>query len=358
MDSNIQKSLEGAKAHFYSLRLVECYNILRRYFDRLPFKPEKEHAEYIGMFARVLAELGKEYDLKFYLEELERHYEKVKSPAISYQLAVVYSYLSEPKMESARRIFENIIRDPEAKEYQAKAKMMLADYYNRKSDFVACRLLVESIQEPQDPTLRLLLEIWRSVVLRNEKKLPEAETKLEKIFSQVSAKTNWYVYFSAKVVLSMVLMDKGEKSKAKMIADELRSLFQGRHFKSVSLQMAELEKHLCEDSPLGPVRFIAGDGECTFVYQSKVLVLKRKTPSEKLLSLLIQKRFIDKTNIVKNLFAREYNGEQDDKLIYYHVHTLRKRLKSVGLPPGAILNEKDGYRWLPRVEALGGNCEP
>ena len=72
MGPKLHTQLEEAKACFYSWRLVEAYNILRRYFDRLPFQPEPEHAEYIGLFVRTLAELGKDYELKFYVTELER----------------------------------------------------------------------------------------------------------------------------------------------------------------------------------------------------------------------------------------------------------------------------------------------
>ena len=59
METKIQKELEKAKEYFYQLKLAEAYSILRRYFDRLPFKPEPQHGEYMGMFIRVLSELGK-----------------------------------------------------------------------------------------------------------------------------------------------------------------------------------------------------------------------------------------------------------------------------------------------------------
>ena len=134
MDSKNHKLLEKAKVYFYSWRMLEAYNIYRRYFDRLPFAPEKEHAEHIGLFVRILFELGKEFELKFYLSELERHYEKSKAPFIAYTLGVVYSYSGQLKMEAARSLFEGIVKDPNAKSYHPRAKMMLADYYQRKND--------------------------------------------------------------------------------------------------------------------------------------------------------------------------------------------------------------------------------
>ena len=72
MEEKSSKELEKAKEHFHKGKLLEAYNILRRYYDRLPFKPEKAHAIYIGMFMRVLSELGKRNELNFYMLALEK----------------------------------------------------------------------------------------------------------------------------------------------------------------------------------------------------------------------------------------------------------------------------------------------
>jgi DNA-binding winged helix-turn-helix (wHTH) protein len=69
--------------------------------------------------------------------------------------------------------------------------------------------------------------------------------------------------------------------------------------------------------------------------------------------LLAKKRVIDKAHIVKALYDRHYQGEQDDKLIYYHIHSLRKRLKDIGLGLDAIEIDSGGYRLVPRVERIG-----
>src|SRR5687768_15731174 len=117
MESKNQKQLEEAKALFYAWRLVEAYNIFRRYFDRLPFKPERAHAEYIGMFVRTLVELGKDYELKFYVAELERWHEKARLPEIAYPLAFVYYHLTPPRFEASRALFESIVKDPTARDF-------------------------------------------------------------------------------------------------------------------------------------------------------------------------------------------------------------------------------------------------
>lgn len=258
MDLKTQKYLEEAKTHFYSWRLVESYNILRRFFDRLPFKPELEHAEYIGMFARVMMELGKEHELKFYLGELERLNETLESPAISYSLAVVYTYLTPPKMEKAKTILEAIVRAPEAREFQTKAKMMLADYYARLDDFASCRAIIESMEEPSDLTLRLLLDIWRANILRSEKKFDEALARLRTVLAEVSVESNWYAYFSARVIEALTYMDKNAIEQASQIVIELRSIFGRRHFKTLQVQLAEIDQMLKNHLEINVLKFQPG----------------------------------------------------------------------------------------------------
>ena len=112
MESKIHKQLEEAKSHFYAWRMLDAYNILRRFFDRLPFQPDPRHAEYIGIFVRVLGELGRTSELKFYVATLERHYERNKNPVIGYALIVVYMNLSEARPESAKKLCDELLRMP------------------------------------------------------------------------------------------------------------------------------------------------------------------------------------------------------------------------------------------------------
>jgi hypothetical protein len=326
MDSKIRKNLEQAKAQFYSLHLIEAYNIFRRYFDRLPFQPEPEHAEYIGMFARILAELGKEYDLNFYLGELERLHDKLRDPAIAYQLAVVYAYLSEPRLETSRKLLDKIIRDPKAKELHAKAKMMLADYYDRiQHDLAACRKLIESIGEVSDPSLSILVDIWKAKISRDENNFAESEKIILGVLSRVTPAQNWYAYFSARVVQALLFIKRGTPLEARQIIDEIRELFQGRHFKSVMIQIESLEKLIQQDQALSTLKLLCDETNTVLCYENKSLSLNGKSPSDRLLVLLAKRGYLDKAFIVKSLYSRTYDSERDDKLIYYHVHSLRKR---------------------------------
>ena len=51
----------------------------------------------------MLLELGKDFELKFYMKELERHFEASKSPEIGYALGVVYVFSPEPRVEASMR---------------------------------------------------------------------------------------------------------------------------------------------------------------------------------------------------------------------------------------------------------------
>ncbi len=355
MDQRTRNSLEQAKAYVFSCRIHEAYNIFRRYFDRLPFAPEEGHAEYIGLFVRVLFELGKDFELKFYLNELEKLYETRRSPLVAYPLGVVYSYSGVEKREAARQIFDDIIRDPAAKPFHPKARMMLADYYLNKDDLLSCRMLIDSIEVPSgDAIVDRLVAIWKAVVLRREKKLEAARDTILALLETFTLDDDWYSYFSAKLVLGMIFIEMADMDRARAIVAEVRQLFDGKRLKMVQYQLEQLEALLAEKTGLGKIRLVANEDGNVCTYANKSLPLSGKSPSERLLLLLIKRGFLDKAIIVKSLYDRHYDPEHDDKLIYYHVHALRKRLRSIGLPPEAIESEGSGYRLLPEVEWVQG----
>ncbi len=353
MNQKINSQLLEARDHYYALRLVEAYNILRRYFDRIPFQVDKEHAEYVGMFVRTLTELGKTHELKFYVAELERHYEKTSDPAIGYALAMVFRSLPDPRSESARKLFEDVIRHPDAGPYRTKAKMMLAHYYDWKnSDTAACRQLIDSIEEPEDPSVRLLWKIWQAKILRDEKKFEDAERLLKLVLDSATPEADWYAHYSAKVVLAILYLKRDDLENASRVVSEVRRLFDGKNFKSLRIQMEELEKQLREKSSVGVVQFTPREDGAVFSYQNRELKLKPHSPAEKLLTLMIRRRVLDKEGIVRQLYDRDYNGLEDDRLIYYHIHALRKRLQTIGIPGEAIATDEEGYRFVPKVETV------
>lgn len=352
MDSKIHKQLEEARELFYSRRLVEAYNILRRFYDRLPFEHREEHAEYIGMFARVLAELGKENDLKFYLSELERLYEKHRSPGLGYQLGFLYRYLPKPRSEEAKRLFEEVLRNPAATQFHVKSKLMLANYYDEKNDVGTCRQILDSIKEVPDNDTRLLVEIWRAKVLRDEDRLPESEKRLQDLIASLELPRDWYACFSAQLILANLYLRQKKFQEAEVLIVKIRETFENKRFKMMSVQLAGLEKKIAEARHPSELQLKLNDEDATLSYENKNLVLRIDTPSDKLLMLLAKKGFLDKAFIVKNLFQKSYNGESDDKLIYHAVHQARKRLQSVGIPKDAVESIDNGYRFVPKVRIL------
>lgn len=353
MDSKIHKQLEEAKTLFYSHRLVEAYNILRRFYDRLPFEQRPEHAEYIGMFARVLAELGKENDLRFYLSELERLYDQHRSPALGYQLGFVYTYLRDAKPEAAKRLFEEILKNPEAKQYHVKAKLMLADYYDSvQNDVGTCRQIIDSIKEVDVPELQVLVDIWRAKILKDEGQLAAAEAKLKELLPKIDIQRGWYAYYSAQLVLANLYLKEKRFQDAEGLIAEVRRIFENKRFKSMLEQFAVLEKRIAEARQPAELQLKINEEEMSLAYESKSLLLDSDTPADKFLMLLAKKGYLDKAFIVKNLFQKSYNGEQDDKLIYHAVHQARKRLQSVGIPKDAVESVDSGYRFVPKVRII------
>jgi len=355
MDPKIQNSLAEARTHAHALRFVEAYNLFRRYFDRLPFQPEESHAEYISLFVRILFELGRDFDLKFYLQELEKIYDRTGSSWAAYSLAVVYSYSDTPKGEATRTLLEEVIRDPRAKALHPKARLMLADYYLGKGDVAACRAHVDSVVFPTgDLHLDGLVEVWRGVVLRREGRLGEARHLLASVIARYPAGEYWYVYFSARLIQAMVLVDLDRMEEAKEVIHETREIFSKHRFKLVQQQLEKLEALVAEKTSMGKLRLVKDEAGGVCWYADRQIRLREGAPSERLLLLLIRKGFLDKAIIVKSLYDRHYDAGHDDKLIYYHVHTLRKRLRALGLPPEAIENDGKGYRLVPEVEMVEG----
>ena len=348
-----QKQLIQAEEHFYNCRLVEAYHIFRRYFDRIPFKIEEDHAKFIGMFIRTLTELGKTNELNFYVSALEAHYKKNQSAVIGFPLAMVYYSLPEPSFEAAKTIFEKITLDPAAKDYVARSKMMLACYYDwKKKDLGLCRRLIFSI-ETDEPQLKNLVDIWKIKILKDEKKLVEAEELLTSVLRNIDRDAQWYPYYCVKIIEGSLSLEKGDFKKTREIVQHVRELYDQRQFKSLKTQLEDLERRIREKSEVGVMTVeFDEDNQIKFIYESRSLKLKKFSPSETLLSLFTKKGFLDKELIINALYSRGYAGADDDRLVYYHIHALRKRLKGIGLPDASITNEEAGYRFHPKVELV------
>jgi tetratricopeptide (TPR) repeat protein len=342
---NEQKAqLDAAQEHFYNLRFVEAYHILRRFFGRLPFQPEPDHAQLMGIFARVLSELGKSSELKFYMPFLEDWYERSKDPAMGYALAVLYRSLPDPRPEMVRKVLEEVLAGDCEKSYRAKAKMMLAHYYEwAKNDLVTCRAVIETIEEPEDPKLHTLWLIWRAKILRDQSRFDEAQAELDRVLASVNMETDWYGYFSAAVIQAGILTGRGQRAEALKVVAKVRAIFEDRNLKTLKVLMDELEERVKKRPEPPTVRFRRDAKRSTLSHGRGAVAFKRGTPAESVLALLVQKGMASKQTLVEEALGRPYGGMRDDKLIYHHVHSLREKFRELKLPEDVLVLEEDGY---------------
>lgn len=342
--------LDSAREHFYALRFVEAYHVLRRFFDRLPFQPEPDHAEFMGIFARVLSELGKTSELKFYQPILENWYFRTKDGQMGYALAVLYRYLPEPRPESVRKTLEEVLSAPCSDGYRARAKMLLAHYYEwAKNDLVMCRAVIESIEEPGDPNLKTLWLIWRAKILRDQNRFGEALEVLDRVFHSITVDSDWYGFFSAEVILAGILAAKGDRAGALKVVEEVRALFEKKNFKALKILTDELEERVTR-RPAPPAVRIRQDARRSLVWFGKGRAsFKRGTPTERMLDLLVREGAATKKNLVERALNRPYVSGRDDKIVYHHVHTLRSKLREISLPEDVLVLEGEGYRFQATV---------
>lgn len=342
----IHSQLVVARDLFYSWRLVEAYAVLRRYFDRIPFKPEPEHAEYIGIFVRTLAEIGKQDELHFYLAELEKHHLKESSPCIAYQLAIISIHLREPNFKNAISLLTPLLSDPDVN-LQTKAKMALAHCYASSEQTEKCRPLIDSIHPPSDPPLLHLYWIWQAHVFRYEKQYLLAQQKVLQILEVVTEKEDWYAFFSAKLLEILLALDLHELQKARVTLEHLRAIFHGRNFKTVQIHLKEVEYKILELSDHQKVTLIEHSEGYLLQCQNGSLSLNHTNQLERLLIELAKKGFLSKKEIIETFHQRPYHPS-DDGRIYSIIHSLRKKLYE-HLGHRAILNESPGYRFCPAV---------
>lgn len=351
MESKIKIDLEKAKTLFYSWRLLEAYQIFRRYYDRLPFKPEPEHAEYIGMFTRTLLELGKDWELKFYMGELEKLYKQSKSVDVGYQLAHVYMYSNPPQLKDARALFESLL--PQAKsriDIQHKARICLAYCYDvLDRDTASVKKLVDSITGPIDPNIALIVEVWRAKTMAQNGKTKESESHLLDILSKTDVNQDWYGHFVAKHMLGLTYLAQSEIDKTRNVIEELKHTFAERNFKSVKANIENLELMLKEVTDIGEVTLEKIDKEIKIGYKDKTTTIQGKSQPEKLLVMLFKKKSVDKKQIAKAIFDREYVKGKDDKLISQQVSLAQRSLKAVGIPEEAIEETEEGFLFVPEV---------
>lgn len=351
MENRTQNELEKAKELFFAWRHQEAYTILRRFYDRLPFQQEKGHLEYISIFVRVLSELGKKHELKFYTGILETLYEKTRNPDLAYQLAVVYIDSNPPRIKLAKELLEKIVIDPQASAYTPKAKMALAYCYDAiNEDVASCRRLIFSInREALDINLQYFLDIWKAKVLNDEKQYASSREILDHVLSLPTGVVDWYTTLFAKTTLAVLNVRTGNLLAAKEIVEKMKECNEEKRFKSYQRTILFLSD-LIQKNDLQPVLQVQKkNGGFKIDYGGKSISIDGRSVAERLLALFLAQGTCDKASIVKEIYQRDYQGKEDDQLIYYHVNGIRKILSKVGLTSQAVKIEEKGYQLVPKV---------
>jgi tetratricopeptide (TPR) repeat protein len=332
MENKTLKELERAKEYFYQLKLIDAYNILRRFFDRLPFKPEREHGEFIGIFIRVLSELDKKNELNFYLLELEKLEPKLDCPFITYQLAMVYVNSEPSQLKRAIELLEQFLKKNPSGDFAAKAKMTLAYCYDSLSnDIAAARKLIFSIQKVEDKKLANLLETWKAKVFRDEGSFVEAENILNRFLVTVTPSQDWYSYFTAKIISIGLYREWNRTNVARQILVEVTQLSRDLPLRTVKRQLASLQESFSEQCPPPSLVLNVNAQNNTLTFCDSRLEFDESHPVDRLTKLLLLEKKLTKQAIIKILFDREYSPETDDGVIYYHIHRVKKILKKLGI---------------------------
>lgn len=353
MEMKTQKELEKAKEHFYELRLVECYNILRRYFDRLPFKPEKEHGEYIGIFVRVLSEIGKKNELSFYLSELEKLEPKMFCPFVTYQLAVAYVNAEPPQLKQAVTLLERFLKSQTKGDLAAKAKMTLAYCYDSISkDVAAVKGLIFSINDFEDPSVGFLLETWKAKVFRDEGNFIEAEKTLKNLLNELTPERDWYAYFTAKIIFIGLYRDWEKMDLARQLLVETINLAKEKPLRTIKRQLSVIQESFAEHRAKLPLVVRVGKTGEVISYMDSTLDIDDSKPFEKLTKLLLIQKRLTKDEIIQALFNRDYCAESDDPIIYYHVHGVKKLLKKLGVANPNLVKKGPHYEFNETVQLV------
>lgn len=309
------------------------------------------------MFARTLVELGKDYELKFYLTELEKLYAATNSPEIAFQMGVIYSRGAFANILLAKSLFEKVATHAQDKNIRIKAKMFLADIYDTQNDVASCRRLIDSIENTDDESLFNLVRVWKAKVLKDENKLKEAAKILEHLIQTNPFEKDWYTYFCANLILGSLRLKEKNKIAAQQIVDTLRNNFKEKNFKTLQIQINELEKKISDSNAMGILTVDESEDILLVSYAKNKVEIEKRSTIGKLIKSFIKNDTLNKTQLIKVIYDRDYAGESDNKLIYYHIHTLRKELEKIGLNSSALEKCTDGYRLVPEIKNVKGEIQ-
>lgn len=345
-----KKDLDKAKDLFFSWKLHDAYAIFRRFFDRLPFSPQAEHAHFLSYFIRCLLELGKERELNFYLNQVEKLSLKWKTPELDYQLAEVYILGNSKNLGIAKSLLTQLISNTSAKHLHTKAKMLLAFCYDCEGDSInACRRIIDSIEEISDRPTQLNVELWRIKILRDEGKGDLARVQLEMFLKEIDLVRDWYAFFTAKILLGGLMADQGEKDQANQLLMETMEIAEKSPFKTIKAQLKALEEKINSKKDAPSILCEQGINGWKLSCNQKSVELKHQTMVARIFELFIKTDRVEKSQMAKKIFQKQYEPMEDDNKVHFQIHSLRRLLQDLDFESDPICFEDGAYRLIPKV---------
>lgn len=250
MNSSLEKQLAEARALFYSWRLAEAYTKLRRFFDRLPFEPTPQHAEYMAMFVRTIVELGKERELEFYRSILEDLCPQKQDVNLYYALGLLYRFSWPPKWALAEKMLEQALKLKPSPALQVRIKILLIQCQLEKEDLFAARSLWESISRPGDTQLDGMVAIWDATLCYKEKKYEIALAKCGELLQKESIVGNWHSRLAVQLVQLDTLADMGQGAIAEQGLKRIEKDFEKYRFRSVAVQLKHARERIAKAKQL------------------------------------------------------------------------------------------------------------
>jgi len=232
-----EAKLEIAREHFYSYRFRAAYHAYHKLFSSLPFKLDEVQLEHIGFYVRVLHELDRVEELRFYIPTLEKYYGIRPTDQLAYALGYVYHVLGE-KIRP-RELFERVRARTSDPELKIKAIMMLARLTDTTEESIR---LIHSIEgTAKEPLLANFLEVWRCIVIRYQGNAKESSLKLRALASTLSTRPgDKYCLLAAKDALVRSELELLHFADARREIEELSVLSNTLEMRTARMHQSEL----------------------------------------------------------------------------------------------------------------------
>lgn len=237
MTSKNEAKLQLAREHFLAYRFRPAYHLYRQLFSTLPFQLDEQQLEHIGCYARVLLELDKREELRFYIPTLEKYFAQRSSDQIEYALGYIYLEMGEKKRPL--EMFDRLRLAAADSDLRIKAAMMAAKLVETDEESIR---LIHSIRDTaRDPLLANLLEVWYCIILRCQGNAGESIQRLQRFMSKLSTQPgDSYCLLAAKEALVRALLDQLKFHEARQEIETFSTLAESLEMRTARMHQSIL----------------------------------------------------------------------------------------------------------------------